>query len=748
MQRRRKRVRRGICFVLALLTLLASMSHMSDENTLQPVGETKFSNNVTSNLSFGPQSGLNVYVPPGGFISFAVNMTNSANQSDIVDFVLVNSAGWSCAWNTTGGTCGQPLQTPMSPGELIWTKFDIWIPALDNGTPLAGDQVDFSLSATSGLDGATHHYNFTLEPDEEHGAVIDTEDYQLTMDPGVKQRVPVQVRNIGNADAGLVARIVPIDQYGTPYYWYEPDLLYEKDGWAAGVFSVHHLNGNSGGGLGPNGTATIEIEIQPPYLTSGSHRTQLMVWSVEEPNQIETLIIDATIERVRGGEVELIDGCDGADILPFENCPIGVKVSNTGNFEDSFEIVVEGEDWMRLDLSISVLALSNGEDNEGESMLTVWVNEMTPAFSYGTVTVILKLIDGEELASVSTNLRVAPLVDWEINAVDTSTDSQQNVSVAFTLRNIGNGNDGLQIGMHVDHSVPYALIPPENSTHGAEDGMPRYFEIDGLEPGRNFTFRAWMNMPETSEANGTLSMTIDMQSTLKPEIVMTNLTQINYLANQYREDSEETSEALLTVLERLLASIWNEYNGLALTILVTVVGSLGLYRAVLHRQRKDAEWRELHGLDREEVVEKPKDWMDKFSKRSSVKDAVSQTGEKAPTIAGKVFKDIFASKSRRSQPSKAAPSKQVMEAAKTVLTHHESKIEMDMLDELVQDIDNESDSHPANEMLQPENSETGRTVRKEKTKTAPKADEGVTKTPASTGSNKVKTDDSDLDFDL
>ncbi len=47
-------------------------------------------------------------------------------------------------------------------------------------------------------------------------------------------------------------------------------------------------------------------------------------------------------------------------------------------------------------------------------------------------------------------MRVGAYVDWDLKAVEASTDSRDNVSVAFTLRNLGNGDDGLQVSMHVD----------------------------------------------------------------------------------------------------------------------------------------------------------------------------------------------------------------------------------------------------------------------------------------------------------
>ena len=111
------------------------------------------------------------------------------------------------------------------------------------------------------------------------------------------------------------------------------------------------------------------------------------------------------------------------------------------------------------------ITVVNKDETQDAATLTLTVEDMVPAFSHGNTTITLKLISGEILGSQTIELRVGPLVDWELRGVESSTDSNDNVSVAFTMRNLGNGDDGLQVTLHVDMSVEYGFIPPEQAEH-------------------------------------------------------------------------------------------------------------------------------------------------------------------------------------------------------------------------------------------------------------------------------------------
>jgi hypothetical protein len=705
--------------VLILLLLVSAMGNLQTE----PQGEEKGSvsseasgrSNHTSNLSWGPNSGLNVFVVPGGFIVLSINITNSANVSDPVDFTILGQSGWDCYWNATSIPCHQPNSIEMAPGYLAWPKFDIHVPEVVNGTPSAFVRHPFTLTATSSLDGAKVDYSFTLEVDAWHAVSIDSGAANLTLEPGLKQRTPITARNLGNAPASIVARVVPLGVDGEPLPGIDPAISFLHDGWLVGIFNIHLLNGPGAQGMLPYTAVTVDLEVQPPSQSSGDIRIGVVVWSAMNPYEPVMVEINATIVWERAGEFVVDDDCRD-DLLPNGFCNSAISVTNNGNFEDTFEIVVESTEWLRADLSRSLIVVPKGETVEAATLM-LRVDGMVPAFSHGQAEISLRLSDGTVLATHEMDVRVGPLVDWDLNAVETSTDSRDNVSVAFTLRNLGNGEDGLQITLHVDMNVEHGLVPPDGASHGAVDGIPRYFEIGNVPPGVNFTFRAWMHIPRDMEANGSVTMTVEMQSTLKPEIVFINETAEPFLAEAYRPENILEPTAWDN-FERQMASIWNQFNGLCLTMLVAIMGGLALYQAMLYRKRRDDEWKAKLKSQEPPEREEPEDWLSKFKEGAvAVPGVVAGAVLEAPRVAAKVFTDLFASKTTKRRKERPPPNPDLLDAANTVLTHHEKDKELERLDDLATGLVDDSDKHPANVLLpDAKEPDTGRTVRKPKRK--------------------------------
>ena len=113
--------------------------------------------------------------------------------------------------------------------------------------------------------------------------------------------------------------------------------------------------------------------------------------------------------------------------------------------------------------------------------------------------------------------------------------------------------------------------------------------------------------------------------------------------------------------------------------------------------------------------EKPEQWMGKFKENigKSSKELGNVIAE-APKVAGKVFKDIFTAKSAPKSEARKQPSGDLLDAANTVLIHHEKTKESDLIDDLASELIMEKEEHPANELFGQVESETGRTVRRPK----------------------------------
>lgn len=766
--------------ILALLLVLtvSVLPVLETDNTIHQEKNTlvetsishtsRNSTNYTSNLTWGPNSGLNAFAAVDTPLTMSINITNGANVSDAVDFTLTSDVGWDCIWFGTLTPCHQPYQIVIAPGELGWPQYTITIPPVVDGVPLAFVRYMFQLTAVSSLDSAHIKYNFTLEPDEWFQAEFDSPNSNLSFEPGKLERMSLTLRNTGNSPAQLVARVVPLDSNNLPLpgftpeqsYQHEQNISYQHDGWWVAIFNSHNLNGQGGNGLGANLQATIDIDIHPPSQSSGQMKVGIVAWSKYNPTQRVMITIDSNIVWERGGELFVEDDCDDSDVSPEQSCSATISITNTGNFEDSFEINVDKESWLGAELSQQTVVVNKDETKEA-AILTLTVQGMVPAFTHGSVTITLKLVSGEIIGSQTIELRVAAFCSWELQAIESSTDSNDNVSVAFTMRNLGNGNDGLQVSLHVDMSVNHGFIPPEQAEHGSETGVPRYFEIEQIPPGVDFTFRSWMHIPRNSEANGTITMTVEMQSTLRPDIIFENETQVEYLAESWRPENIHEDSVWLKI-EIATADLWNQYNDLIMTILVVLAGSLGLLQAFKHRAAKDALWKARLAAAKPAEPEKPEEWMGKFDNKSGAgnKGIVGSVIE-APKIAARVFQDLFTSNTPPKSIQKEKPSEALLDAANTVLEHHETSIEGDLLDDLASELAIEKKAHPSNELFDKSKQESGRTVRKPKKKVNSKylkpKSESAKKTISSTKKAKdshtaappaVVEQDEEFDLDL
>ena len=712
-------------------------------------GTSHNSNNYTSNLTWGPNSGLNAFASIDTPLTMSINITNGANVSDAVDFILTSDVGWDCIWFGTVIPCHQPHQIVIASGELGWPQYTITVPPVVDGAPPAFVRHPFQLTAISSLDSAQVKYNFTLEPDEWFQAKFDSNNSNISLEPGKLERITLTLRNTGNSPAQLVARVVPLDSNNLPLpgfspeqsYHHEQNISYQHDGWWVGIYNAHNLNGQGGNGIGANLQATIDIDIHPPSLNSGQMKVGIVAWSNYNPNQSVMITIDSSIVWERGGELFVEDNCDDSDVSPEQSCSATISIANTGNFEDSFEIILDNESWLSAELSQHTTVLNNDETKVA-AILTLTVQDMVPAFTHGLVTITVKLVSGEIIGSQTIGLRVAPLVNWELQAVESSTDSNNNVSVAFTMRNLGNGNDGLQVSLHVDMNVEYGFIPPEQATHGSNTGTPRFFEIDQIPPGVNFTFRAWMHIPRDTEANGTITMTVEMQSVLSPDIIFVNETKAEYLAESWRPENIREDSAWVK-FEIVAADLWNQFNGLVMSILVVLAGSLGLLQALKHRAAKDALWKAKLAAAEPAAPEKPEQWMGKFDNKGGEENkGIIGAVVEAPKIAAKVFQDLFTSKTPPKSVQKDKPSEDLLDAANTVLEHHETSIEGDLLDDLVGELVNENNAHPANEIFDKVEAESGRTVRKPKRQTGSNYLKPKSKSSRKSGSSTKEAKDS------
>jgi len=662
----------------------------------EPTGEPEDNATEASNLWFGSSDGTNVLISPGGGSGFTVNITNNASFTDIADIHIQTDTGWDMSWNYGDGNPANAYTLQMDSNSLHWIQFSITVPEISMGLPLAGSKHSFTVTAISQHDGNSTSWTFTVEVLPWHGAEVAAQPTNVTVDPDLKVRVPISVRNLGNEDKSLAVRIRPVSQEGAYITGQNPDLSFMQNGWAVGIFELYNVLD-----LAPYETGTVQIEFDAPPNPEGTMWVEFSTWSSGANQQISTTQFEVSILRERSASIVFLDD-DCALMDSGDLCTSQFRIQNTGNYQDEYEIEWDAPDSLELQVAQTVFNLQPGVSTD---VGVIYVVESgLPAGFELKPTIRMVTADGIQVGEIGTTIEVAVNIDWEISAEYVSMDDQDNITLAYTLRNIGNAEDGLDVTLSTNIFTPCGLIPPFSSEWESEDGTPHHFILNDVPTGSAVTFRTWMQLPRNQDVNGTAEITIDMRSTLEPDILFTNRTEYEYLAEQWRpENIEEESAWNEFVLQ--IQSFWNNWGQILISIIVTMIGAVVLHRAVIYRQRKDDEWNEMIA-SRNVEPEKVEDWMDKFNDKES---KVSQP-EPSPTMDAGAFKMAFQMRSE-SKPKKKAPSDEVLAAADTVFEHHDEKADYTAIESLSDDLLDGAEPHEANRVLEPTESVGTRTVR-------------------------------------
>ena len=662
----------------------------------EPSGEPEDNTSDASNLWFGSSDGTNVLIAPGGGSGFTVNITNNASFTDIADIYIQTNTGWNMSWNYGDGNPANAYSLQMDSDSLHWLQFAISVPEISMGLPLAGSKHSFTAIATSQHDGNSTSWTFTIEVLPWNGAEVVGQPVNSTLDPGTEVRVPVTVRNLGNEERDMGVRIRPVTPEGVPIPGFEPATSFIQNGWSVEIWELYNVLD-----LGPFQTGTVQLEFHAPNLPNGTMWIEFSTWSSGANQQISTAMVEVSILRERSATIEFMNNncalMDAGDL-----CTSEFRIKNTGNYQDDYEIEWESPESLELQMARTVFDLQPGESTDVGIIYVV--ESGLPAGFQMIPTIRMKTVDGIEVGTISTTIEVAVNIDWEISAEYISKDDNENITLTYTLRNIGNADDGLDVTLSTNVLTPCGLIPPASSEWESEDGVPHHFILNDISSGDTVTFRTWMQLPRNQEVNGTAQITIDMRSTLEPDILFTNRSEFEYLAEAWRPENIEEESGWDEFIDDIRV-IWNDWNQIFFSIIVTLIGAVVLHRAVVYRQRRDAEWNEMIA-SRNVEPEKVEDWMGKFSEKNvELPDSPS-----APEMDANAFKMAFKMRSK-SKPELSKPSGEIMDAAKTVFDHHDEKADYDAIDSLTKDLLETSEPHEANAVLSPSKSVQTRTVR-------------------------------------
>jgi hypothetical protein len=274
------------------------------------------------------------------------------------------------------------------------------------------------------------------------------------------------------------------------------------------------------------------------------------------------------------------------------------------------------------------------------------------------------------------------------------------------MRNEGNIVDGLIVRMTSSYYTEMSFVPPTGAI--IEDGSTniRSFEIINCDMGANITFRAWANLPDNQGSGDEFFLNITAHSRLAEEYPFT------YSANSSFDGvikSDDESNSIVDSFGNILSTTWSVLWAWKWMVMAAAGSGLMINKSLKDRKARLEEAALLAPLVKEN--ERPDDWMAEFANK---KQAVPEPVE-SPQVPNEVFTDMFRTVGGHSKPTAEPVDSELVDAASTILDHHDTIAVKARLDSLATDIasGDVSKPHDANISL-PEDiiPETSRTVAK------------------------------------
>ena len=624
-----------------------------------------------SNLNFGVTGISTFIVTPGTRTAVAMNITNNATLADDIMFNLYSQTGWNWGW-TMDSTQGVNAFETLQPDSLTYVFLWIDVPPIIDGAPLVNTGPRFQLKAVSGIDGGISQWSFDLLMNGFNNVTIDGIADDLLLKPGGTDRIPIVVRNNGNALNRLNIELQAISQNGEPIGGISIDDRITVDDWTVALFG-----GLEDQTLQPNESRTIEIGFQAPLEYSGEVDIRVRVFADGALARMQTIDVGASIDWIRSGSVQLLtNSCQ--NLLPNTSCDARVSLENTGNAVDSYEFsITQIPDFVDAELLVSTTELGPNSLLEID-LLNITANSTATAFELGDVVVEIRLLNTDTLVgSASVPVKIAPVIKWVFTDIIEEIDSQGRLSIAMTLRNEGNTADGLLVQLQSSHSTDLSFIPPIFAIYEEDIEFPRSFEVSGIPIGYNFTVRAWVDLPTDQQSNGTVWVNTTVRSQFDPGTLFVHTSKGDYKGIPWQEtevdDSFDFGAAFNTGVEILKA--W------FLMICAVIFSGVIISKSISSRKQRTLEQQQQDGMYQKENPEDVGDWMAKFNETK--KEVPEDTALKVrPEHFEEAFQTRAGSYKSVSEPVNPA----LTQAANTVLDFHSSNELRSSADLLLQDI--------------------------------------------------------------
>ena len=630
--------------------------------------------------TFGVESGSIFDIDPGSEIGINVNFTNNEEFSDGAIVSISGPVGWNISWsNLESPSLGHLYE--LSPESTAWVGFSIGAPSVSGGLPLSESLHQFSMMVQSLDNISSDWYNFSLRYGFFDGAVIVEGGGVSSIEPGSTDIFEITLRNEGNSWRNLELEIIPLDSESEPVG--QSDLFFSYDGWSASVIDRWQLEN-----VPPNGTVAARIQIDSPSDNEGVLFFEALVWSEASPDSVSKSVQGVNIVPRVGGEIEKSgDGCSDSETTPGEFCEIVLEISNTGDVVSRFDLnLIGGEEWIDIGFTESGYTIAPGNSVGGIS-INATVAEGTESGKTAYVTVQL-IVDDWSPGYVSFTIVSGDYFSWTLEMATSEIVEGNNLTSTWTLMNSGNGPDGIVANLDSNVVTDFCFIPPVGSSFDSSSGAPRSFELLDVQSGESVSFISWMIVPDVAPIESQAILTVEVRSTRDPSIIFTG-TEMAIIPGAEIDDPPPVEDGIREIVVKWM----NKWLEISLIIVVVVIGTAGVMKALSIRSREMENPRETKGLE----TGKAEEWISRFKKEEDVETGVIES----PILPHSEFKTNFMEKSGGvSEKPLESPDGRIVSEASNILDEAQTEDDIQEAMRIADELTGDDILHPDNEILE------------------------------------------------
>ena len=660
---------RGRALPLVALVVLSFSFTAGAQEAVDEVGTT-----------FGVESGSIFDIDPGSEIGINVNFTNNEEFSDGAIVSISGPVGWNISWsNLESPSLGHLYE--LSPESTAWVGFSIGAPSVSGGLPLSESLHQFSMMVQSLDNISSDWYNFSLRYGFFDGAVIVEGGGVSSIEPGSTDIFEITLRNEGNSWRNLELEIIPLDSESEPVG--QSDLFFSYDGWSASVIDRWQLEN-----VPPNGTVAARIQIDSPSDNEGVLFFEALVWSEASPDSVSKSVQGVNIVPRVGGEIEKSgDGCSDSETTPGEFCEIVLEISNTGDVVSRFDLnLIGGEEWIDIGFTESGYTIAPGNSVGGIS-INATVAEGTESGKTAYVTVQL-IVDDWSPGYVSFTIVSGDYFSWTLEMATSEIVEGNNLTSTWTLMNSGNGPDGIVANLDSNVVTDFCFIPPVGSSFDSSSGAPRSFELLDVQSGESVSFISWMIVPDVAPIESQAILTVEVRSTRDPSIIFTG-TEMAIIPGAEIDDPPPVEDGIREIVVKWM----NKWLEISLIIVVVVIGTAGVMKALSIRSREMENPRETKGLE----TGKAEEWISRFKKEEVVETGVIES----PIVPHSEFKTNFMEKSGGvSEKPLESPDGRIVSEASNILDEAQTEDDIQEAMRIADELTGDDILHPDNEILE------------------------------------------------